>query len=558
MKIRTLPIAAAVVLLCQAWAAAQTPSKRTGLIKHEPGAFVGYTLFAPQNGRSTYLVDMEGRVVHRWRGESAPGESVYLLDNGHLLRCECKRQQEPWHGGGIGGVIREFDWDSNVVWEYDYGDERHCQHHDIEPLPSGNVLIVAWERKTRDEAIQAGREPELVSEMGIWPDHIIEVKPQGDSGGTIVWEWHVWDHLVQSFDKAKDNYGSVVEHPELVDINYVGVEPREGPDVGRRLRALGYLSGPDHGGPHEQRPDWNHTNAIDHDPVNDQIILSVLEFHEIWVIDHSTTTEEAASHKGGRWGRGGDLLYRCGNPLAHGVGRFEDQTLFAQHDAQSIERGLPGAGNVLVFNNGRGRIYPGKEFSTVEELALPFDRKSGYRRADTFGFVPCKVEWKYGDGKAQRFFSGHISGAQRLPNGNTLICSGEEGRVFEVTSKGDTVWEYVNPFGDQIRRGRRPPRMGPQDHGARPGDGSEDGPRRGDDGAGGRRDRRPLMGPGGPGGRGFRPPHPPGHGGPDQNNALFRATRIAPDHPGLKGRKLEPIAVEPATTQKSEEQSFAE
>ena len=108
----------------------------------------------------------------------------------------------------------------------------------------------------------------------------------------------------------------------------------------------------------------------------DQIAVSVWTFSEFWIIDHSTTTAEAASHKGGRSGKGGDLLYRWGNPRAYRAGTKADQKLFRQHNAHWIPKGLPGAGHMLVFNNGGDR--PGGSYSSVDEIVLPVDAQGRY------------------------------------------------------------------------------------------------------------------------------------------------------------------------------------
>ncbi len=124
-------------------------------------------------------------------------------------------------GGGAGGGVQKVEWDGTVVWDFRYNTNGDLSHHDVKSLPNGNVLLIAWETKTRTEAIAAGRNPNYVSSNGFMPDHIIEVQPTGPTSGTIVWEWHVWDHLIQDYDSSKANYGVVGDHPELVDINYV-------------------------------------------------------------------------------------------------------------------------------------------------------------------------------------------------------------------------------------------------------------------------------------------------------------------------------------------------
>ena len=503
-----------------------------GVLRHESGAFEGYTLFAPLRSTTTYLVDMRGRVVHTWESDVPPGHSVYLLKNGHLLRCGRDLRNGAFHGGGIGGRVCEYDWDGKLVWEYVYSDEQHCQHHDIEPLPNGNVLILAWERKSDDEAIAAGRNPDLLHGRELWADHIIEVKPEGQRGGTVVWQWHVWDHLVQDHDSTRANFGFVEDNPARIDINFVGGSTDLSSAELRRLRSLGYVGGSPGGGGQGGQPDWNHTNSIAYNAELDQIVLSVLGFDEIWVIDHSTTTAEAAGSAGGRWGQGGDLLYRWGNPQTYRAGTAADRRLFAQHDARWIEPGFPGAGNLLVFNNGRGRREG--RYSTVDEIASPLSRDRKYRRKAGAAFGPAKPAWTFKSGEAADFFSGHISGAQRLANGNTLICCGEKGHLFEVTRAGKVVWEYANPHSGKTGM-QGPPPGAPGVFGPPP-------DRR--PGAGGVPRGRPQRTGPAMGGRQPGPPGPPG--GHDEATAMFRATRIAPNHPGLAGRDLSPKEDPPA------------
>jgi len=221
------------------------------------------------------------------------------------------------------------------------------------------------ETKTRAEAIAAGRNPDYVSNTGFIPDHIIEVQPTGPTSGDIVWEWHVWDHLIQDYDSSKANYGVVADHPELVDINY-------------RTSSIG---------------DWMHTNSIDYHEEFDQILLSVCYFDEIWVIDHSTTTAEAASHSGGRNGKGGDLLFRWGNPETYRAGSTSDKKLFNQHDATWIDKGYPGAGNILVFNNGVGRQI--NSYSTVDEIVPPVNDNGIYYLEPGSSYGPENLIWSY-------------------------------------------------------------------------------------------------------------------------------------------------------------------
>ena len=309
-----------------------------------------YTLFTPISGTDTYLINEAGEIVYTWESEYKPGQSVYLLENGNLLRTIKVYQDEGFPNGGAGGGVQEIAPDGEVVWEFIYSDETNLQHHDVEAMPNGNNLLVAWERKTKQEVIDAGR----TSSTELFVDHVIEVNHDGE----IVWEWHVWDHLDQ------------------IDINY---------------------------GSHT---DFNHINSIDYNEELDQILLSVHTFNEIWIIDHST----------------GDLLYRWGNPAAYGEGNLSDMQLYGQHDAQWIEAGRPGEGNIIIFNNGR-------TYSSIVEITPDGSEEP---------------VWTYVAENPTDFYGTHISGVERLANGNTLICEGPSGFFFEVTEEGEIVWEYQN------------------------------------------------------------------------------------------------------------------
>lgn len=448
-------------------------TQTVGLFLNDAQAFRGYTLFAPLRSNTTYLIDNDGKLVRSWQSNYQPGNSVYLLENGHLLRTG-NVNNRTFTSGGQGGRVQEFDWDGALLWDFEYSSNQYLQHHDVEPLPNGNVLLIAWELKSSSEAIAAGRNPALVSSRGLWPEKIIEVKPQGANGGEIVWEWHTWDHVIQDFDASKPNYGVVADHPELIDLNFSG----------------------------NNQPDWLHVNAVAFNPLLDQIILSAHNFNEIWIIDHGTTTAEAAGHSGGKYGKGGDLLYRWGNPRAYKKGSASDQKLGGQHDAQWIAPGLSGAGNILIFNNGTNRHY-----SSVDEIVPPVDSTANYSRATGSAFGPETATWSYVAPKPNDFYAMNISGAQRLPNGNTLICDGPHGIFFEVTPAQEVVWKYINPV----------VASGPMTQGD---------------------------------------PIPTGQQG--QENNVFRAPRYAPDYPGLAGKDLTPgVPIEkyPTTSVVSEQSS---
>lgn len=440
----------ASVLAAAAEETGEPPAQR-GLIQHDPGVADGYVFFAPLDTSDVFLMDNDGHLIRHWESDYQTGVA-YLLPNGHVLKTSGygRRGNKHFHGGGASFRIEEFDWDGNKVWEYVYASEEYLMHHDIEPLPNGNVLILAWERKTKEEAIAAGRDPEVLNDDMLWSEHVIEVKPTFPEGGEIVWQWHLWDHLIQDFDSSKENFGEVAAHPERIEVNPPGFwldvisdEERE------QMEALGYLDAlPDAKDIHRRKAragsaDWLHINAIAYNPQLDQIALSVLGNNEIWIFDHSTTTEEARTSEGGRAGKGGDILYRWGNPMAYRLGNEDDQTLFAQHDVRWIPEGYPGAGNLTIFNNGRGR--KGKAYSSVIEIKPPLQADGTYARVEGKPFGPDTPAWEYTAEEKKDFYSSFISGAHRLWNGNTIVCSGADGNFFEVTPEKKVVWRYINP-----------------------------------------------------------------------------------------------------------------
>ncbi|MCA8964305.1 MAG: aryl-sulfate sulfotransferase [Planctomycetes bacterium] len=368
----------------------------------------GLRVYGVLNSTDTYLVDNTGAIVHTWPSQQVLATSLYVLADGSLLRT-IPDGVSPAPGGG--GGVQRLAFDGTLLWDYRYNGPGVLSHHDLAPLPNGNVLLIAWEDKTAAEAIANGRDPALMPGAVFRPDHIVEVQPTGPTTGAIVWEWHVWDHLIQDHDPAVANFGNVGAHPELVDINY--------PPVANTV------------------DDWNHGNGIDYDPIHDRILLSVRTQSEVWVIDHGTTTAEAASHSGGRWGRGGDLLYRWGSPAAYRD--TAPQILSGQHAPTFIVPGRPGAGHVMVFDN----LLTNSD-SAVYEFALPMDASGALLSTPTGLPQAPTIVWSY---TAPGFFSPVMSNAERLPNGNTLICNARDHALREVDPAGAIVWQHTAPNG---------------------------------------------------------------------------------------------------------------
>lgn len=420
--LRFLTIASLCIFLFPSYATAQNT---VGLLSYNNAKSLdGYTMIYPHRQSNVYLLNNCGEIVHTWEGEpgTVPGNTAYLLDDGRIvktLRPLSITGDVIWAGGG-GATVEIRDWDNNLEWSYTLNDSLRRLHHDIAIVNREDrfsILMVAWELKTLDEVIQAGRDTSVLESNVLWPDYIFEIDPATDD---IIWEWHAWDHLIQDFDDTKDNFGEIAKHPELIDINL------------------------DNDGSGD--PDWMHINAIDYDPINDMILLSVPNFDEVFMIDHTTTTAEAATSEGGFSKKGGDLMYRWGNPINYDNGTVDNQTLFFQHDAQFINKFVdifdPNFNKISIFNN---RI--GADFSSVGIFNPGFDMYEwefplidGVHGPANFDATALHPE------DPTRLFSTGLSSFQYLNNGNYLITSGRTGYTFELTPENEIVWEYVTPL----------------------------------------------------------------------------------------------------------------
>ena len=369
--------------------------------------FNGYALYNLQNQNTTYLIDKNGNIAHTWSCSAACNYTVKLKPNGNIVRGT-KNSSNQLNGAAVGGKVQELDGSANVVWEYTYSNADHCSHHDLEILPNGNVILIAWEVKTQAELTQAGRTG-VTAEM--WPTHFIELEQSG-STATIVWEWHIWDHMIQDADGSKDNFGVVENHPELMDINAVS----------------GGGGGP---GPGGNSGDWFHANGVGYNEALDQIAFTARYANEVFIIDHSTTTAEAASHSGGNSGQGGDFLYRWGHPANYGSTAAQTVPA-AVHDPRWIEDdGRPNAGMLQIFNNEGGS----GNSSAIDAITTP---ASGFMY--TYGgssYAPSTYDWRHdcvvsNDGQGS---------SKTMSNGNVFVNVSQQ-YMYEADQNGNVIWQY--------------------------------------------------------------------------------------------------------------------
>ena len=395
-----------------------------GLLSYQPwNSYDGYNLIYPHNQPNVYLLNNCGEIVHTWEDSSdvRPANTAYLMEDGRLLKTKRPAAiagNPIWAGGG-GATVEIRDWDNNLEWSFEQNDSLRRLHHDVAVTETGNILMISWEYISEADAIQAGRDPATMTQGALWPDYILEVDPTTDQ---VVWEWHAIDHVIQDFDATKDNFGVVSDHKELINLNW---DENAG------------------------KADWLHANAIDYvfDPELglDHIMLSVPYFNEVWVIDHSTTTAEAAGSTGGDAGKGGDLLYRWGNEQAYNIGDSTNQQLFFQHDAHWVNEYLdnshPLYGKMAAFNN---RV--GADFSSVVFWTPPWDMYTFTYLEDDGLYNPTDFDLTLTHPIPTQMYSTGLSSVQALPNGNFLICAGRTGYSFELTPNNEVVWEYKTPL----------------------------------------------------------------------------------------------------------------
>ena len=363
-------------------------------------------------------------------------QSAYLLEDGSLLRTAQILDAPRFVGGGQFGRIERLSWDGEVLWSWELATEQRLLHHDLEMLPNGNVLAIAWDAKTPGQARTAGRRPDLIPEAGLWPDVILEIEPEGKSGGKVVWEWRYWDHLIQDHDPNAENYGEIAANNRKIDIN--GGPPLEAMTAEELAlqKRIGFLG--DNATLANRGSDMFHTNAVAYNAELDQIAISSPEFGEIFIIDHSLTTEEAATDAG-------DPLYRWGNPANYGRDPEGYELLGYQHDVHWIPEGYPGAGRLMLFNNRVHDAAP--PYSEVLEFETPWEN-GAYRLDEGRAFGPARGALRHIQPGA---FAPFIPDAKRMPNGNTLVTDGPPGRFVEVTPDGEIVWEYWTPYSGDVR-----------------------------------------------------------------------------------------------------------
>jgi hypothetical protein len=465
----------------------------TELIQYDASkAYNGYTLFTPFRQKAgefwTYLIDMEGFVVHSFVHPNNPGLHAMLLENGNFLRgynppdAAAADTYGVMRAGGAAGGLQELDWNGNVLVDLPWYSENYRQHHDFHKIWNNQLgeytyIMVAWFRKDYTDAANLGAAEANRAgyEDGWSPDGVVELR----ADGTLVWAWTFADHQMTTnpdgdaavapwldatglYTNTPAAIGNPEDYPEKLDINF-------------DTAAHGS------GGSPNPRPDMNHVNSLDYNQALDQITLNARQHDEFYVIDHGATfvsTTDWAANIAAAAGPAGDFIYRWGNPETYnqhieyaGYRTRGQHQMWASHDIQWINdyawepdasgqglwpdppasAALPGAGNFLIFDNNTNN--PTARRSGALEINGYLDDTltdtGDYVNPPDAGYAGSgysnQLVWAYRDLEGT-FYSSYISGSQRLPNGNTVNMSGATGHMFEVTEDGEVVWEYINPI----------------------------------------------------------------------------------------------------------------
>lgn len=354
----------------------------------------GY-IFAIENGqKSCYLIDHNGNQINRWDFDLNLGQDIEISKDGNLIGL-FKVSDPNITFGGQGGIIRKISKEGNTIWEYRISDENEIAHHDIELLPNGNILALVWTRIDKQIANEVG----FMSDGDVFIEKIKEINPTTNE---VVWVWNSWDHIVQNANNNLSNYGVISEKTEKINILY-------------NNNSTGH--------PFIPQGDIMHANGIEYIEDLDLIVLSVNFYNEVWFIDHSTTQIEANSSSGGNFNKGGDLIYRIGNSKTYnndGTSTFD----FNHHP--SINK-VDNNYQLLIFNNNNK-----DGVSRIMEFKLP-DFNSTLSPTTNAELIL--------DFTDENLFFPRVGGAQRLPNGNTLICEGDYG-FWEINNNKEVVWKY--------------------------------------------------------------------------------------------------------------------
>jgi len=349
-----------------------------------------YILVVDTKVDGVFLIDHDGDELFEWDMDGDElGDDAQLLDDGSLI-VSLKSSNSNITFGGYGGKFRKINADQSIDWEVTYSGTDYRSHHDFDYLSNGNIIFLVWEKVKATEAEEMG----FSANNAMYPEAIVEMNPLTNE---VVWEWHATDHFVQDHDSSKENYGVVVDNPNKININYNSSQ---------------------------SDGDIMHANGITVDETNDLLYVTVNFYSEVWVIDHSTTTSEAASNFGGNYNLGGDLVYRFGNPLTYD--NSGDVTLNRVHYPNLFD-----TNKMLVFSNN---IYNGQSAVIEYELNPPYQLVAGQDNEPS-------VTWEFTD---NGLYSLTTSSAGRMSNGNTLIGEGTSGTIWEVSDSGEVLWQNTN------------------------------------------------------------------------------------------------------------------
>lgn len=373
---------------------AQAQNPTIGLLEHNSQAHEGYVLFSPIRNKSVYLIDRCGYIVNQWITDDFPNRMSYLKSNGNLVRTTLKNRLEEW------------TWDGEKLWSMDFDSLGYKLHHDLALLPNGNTLVMAIELVSSSQQDSLGRLAQYI-DGDMESEVILEVAIDGNQQPELVWKWRLIEHVVQDVDSNKVNYSEIDEARRKLDINYIYQD-----DI----------------------KDWAHFNSIAYNEEEDEIMVSSRHTSELYIVDHSISSDETSTEEG-------DFLWRWGNPIVYKSGTLADRKLYGQHDGNWMKHS--DNTQVSVFNNGDERLG---EFSSLHTLQLEKEPSGEYKLSQDGKYAPSRFEWTYGNQTTENVIYSFIEGGlEFISETDFLVSESSSGRMIQMDRQGEVSWVYRNP-----------------------------------------------------------------------------------------------------------------
>lgn len=407
-KFRGLGVAVLIgIALCPAIYCAEDQQKNPATVTKEAvPAFDGSLLVTPWSANETVLVNADKSEAHVWSSRYRAAAAARLLPDGSILRIAMgttagSYARTPFNGGRI----QRIAWDGTMLWDFWSAATYHMVCGDAIQLPNGNVLMGVVEYRSKNDVLALGRDPNKISNQGLFAPGLMEFQPLGKKGGRLVWRWSLWDHLSQNADPAKP-----------------GFEPAEArsmrPNIDATLPGVGFAF-----------------SEIAYDPESDLVVMPVWQLGELWVLDHSTTLAQAKTTEGGKRGLGGSLMRW--KPSEQVLGNAKARIVSLEFSSDGAKSGAVAELRAFAQFAPEGKVLDaGISRITLERAGTP--GTSGLN----FGGA-LERNWETPLADSLDYPSSYAAGSE----GNTFVVNRIKGDVHMIDANGRTEWGYINERG---------------------------------------------------------------------------------------------------------------